>query len=238
MLADVANSPTFRGVHRPNPAIVGARLDAYLTIVAERVQTSLGVSFCDFHFRLYDGWFDETGYGTELYHLVRRHIHVAYPTRKKTYRVFVEIAEAPLACPRDRLLHTFREQSGLTRHHIGVVSDLPSACFDRVHCGIVQLRSWIRGSCPVHQCEVPTSHAAYFRQQKLVDTTLVADLVWGASQGNTIVAVSDDEDLVPGLITARAYGAPVSWACRTERPRAAYASILSSNRVEYIHADY
>src|SRR5262249_13327947 len=101
-------------------------------------------------------------------------------------------------------------------------------------CAIAQLRSWIKGRCPAAQCPVASQEAAHFRQQKLVDTALVADVVWGASQGRTIVVVSDDEDVIPGLLTARSYGSTVAWACRADRPREPYATLIARRGVEYL----
>jgi hypothetical protein len=234
VLVDLSNTTVFRGVHRPNPAILGARLDEYLTSLGDRVQLAVVQQFCDLYFRLYDGWFDVTGAGTELYSMLRRHIGDAYPTRRRFYRMFVEIADAPLAARGDRLIHTFREQRGLTRHHIGLMPDSPVDCSLPGMCAVSQLRSWIKGKCPVDSCPVNTDQVSYFRHQKLVDTALVADIVWGASQGRTIVVVSDDEDVIPGLLTARSYGRLITWACRSAKPREPYATIIARRGVEYL----
>ena len=78
------------------------------------------------------------------------------------------------------------------------------------------------------------SEAARYREQKLVDTTLVTDAAWTGSQGTSVVIVSDDEDVIPGLVTARAFGVDVAWACRAPRPREPYRLLILNNQIEYI----
>jgi hypothetical protein len=234
VLIDLSNTTVFRGVHRPNPALIGARLDEFLTGVVDRAYSVWTRTFREFVFRLYDGWFDGTGTGTQLYELLRFHLRSAYPTRKRLYRVFVELAEAPLASRDGRLLDTFRQYPGLTRHHIAVVADPPVACHSPAACGIAHLRSWIRGNCPVGDCSVASTDAAHFRQQKLIDACLVADAIWGASQGQEIVVVTDDEDVIPGLITARWFGSPITWACRSTRPRSPYDALITRHGIGYL----
>ncbi|MGD0013096.1 MAG: hypothetical protein ABSD56_01535 [Bryobacteraceae bacterium] len=233
MLVDLANTTVFRRVHNPNPAIIGARLDEFLSTIGERAQTFAQAEFCDVRFRLYDGWFDAEGNGTQLYRMVRQHIREAYPTRRRTFRAFVDVAEGPLAATGERLLDTFRIQGGLTRHHISVVAEPPAACALPRECPLAALRSWVKGRCPVPTCSVQSEEAASFHQQKLVDTALVADLVWGGSQGTKVLVVSDDEDVLPGLITARAFGATVGWTCRSDRPRGVYAPLIARHGIEY-----
>lgn len=234
VLIDLANTTVFRGINRPNPRVIGARLDTFLGSLVEKAQAFVEERFCEFRFRLYDGWFDENGQGTELHGLIRQHLRGAYPIRRRGYRLFVDLAEAPIAAKEEKIIHTFRVQAGLSRYHLSVVADSPPECADRGHCGIGLLRSWVKGRCPVQNCRVAVTDAAHYRQQKLVDTALVADLLWAASQRAKILVVSDDEDVLPGLITARAFGATVGWVCRSERPREPYAIAITRQGIEYV----
>lgn len=234
MLVDLANTNVFRGVYRPNPPIIGARLDDFIRSVAEKTKDLLGRRLTNLNIRLYDGWFDESGQGTELYEMVRKHLRESYPTRRRDYRLFVEIADTPLAARSHRLIHTFRQQAGLTRHHIGVMASAPTGCSEPRACSVFSLKSWVKGTCGVEGCAITTEEVAYFRQQKLVDTALVADTVWLGSQRLALLVVSDDEDVIPGLVTARAYGASVGWACQSARPREPYAGILASQGIGYV----
>src|SRR5438552_2777664 len=136
VLVDLSNTSIFRGVHRPNPSIIGARLDEFLVSIAERTRPLVEYRFCEFYFRLYDGWFDAVGSGTDLYGMVRSHIRDAYPTRQRQYRLFVKVADALLAVSEDRLLHTYREERGLGRHHIAIVVEPPLTCVAPESCAI------------------------------------------------------------------------------------------------------
>jgi hypothetical protein len=196
--------------------------------------SSLPAGFWELDVRLYDGWFDAAGEGTDLHYMMRRCVRDTYPTRKRGYRLFVEIAASTLAAPQYRLIDTFREQTGLTRYHTAVRQDLPGSCFLPSGCPLPHLRSWFKGRCPTPDCTVVADDVASFRQQKLVDTALVADLVWAASRGETVVVASDDEDVIPGLITAKSFGGLVAWASAAHSPRAPYAPIISLNDIRYI----
>ena len=233
-MVDLANTTVFRGIYNPNPAVIGARLDDFLSVVGERAHAFARTGFCDLRVRPYDGWFDADGRGTQVYRMVRQHVREAYPTRRRTYRLFVDLAEGPLAAPGERFLDTFRIQGGLTRHHISVVTEPPAGCAMPSECLVAALRSWVKGKCAIAACSVKSEEAASFRHQKLVDTSLVADLAWGGSLGATILVVSDDEDVIPGLITARALGATVAWTCRSDRPRAVYAPLIVRHGIEYL----
>ncbi len=234
ILIDLANTTVFRGVHKPNPHVIGARLETFLGTLLQRAQVFAEERFCEFRIRLYDGWFDENGQGTELHGLIRQHLRGAYPIRRRGYRLFVDQAEAPIAANEERILHTFRVQAGLTRYHLSIVTDSPSACANRSHCGINSLRSWAKGQCPVPNCPIMVVDTAHYRQQKLVDTALVADLVWAASRRRKILVVSDDEDVLPGLITARAFGSKIGWVCRSDHPRPPYAIAIARQQIEYV----
>ena len=232
MLIDLANTTVFRGIPRLNPPVVAARLDAFLESLVTKARAFAGERFFDFRFRLYDGWFDKNGQGTELHGLVRQHLREAYPTRRRGYRLFVDQAESPLAASEEKIVHTFRVQAGLSRYHLSVVAGSPAGCASSAHCGIGWLRSWVKGRCPIHNCPITVTDAAYYRQQKLVDTALVSDLLWAASRRSKLLVVSDDEDVLPGLITARAFGATVGWVCRSGLPREPYAITIARQQIE------
>jgi len=234
VLIDLANTNVFRGVHKPNPPVIGARLEPFLGGLLEKAQAFAEERFSEFRFRLYDGWFDENGRGTELHGLVRQHLRSVYPIRRRGYRLFVDQAEAPIAASEEKIIHTFRVQSGLSRYHLAVTTESPVGCVNRAHCGIGLLRSWVKGLCPIQDCPIIVTDAVHYRQQKLVDTALVADLLWAASQKSKVLVVSDDEDVLPGLITARAFGAAVGWVCRSARPREPYAITIARQGIEYI----
>jgi hypothetical protein len=234
VLIDLANTGVLRGIHRPNPEIIGARLDSFLSSLTEKVHLGLERDFSEFHVRLYDGWFAEDGRATDLHNMIRTHPRSIYPTRRRNYRIVVEVADAPMAAKGDRLLNTFRVRPGLGPRHVTLTAEPVAGCLKPNECAIAGLRTWINGNCSQLGCRVSTAEAACFREQKLVDTALVSDAVWIGSQGKYLVVVSDDEDVIPGLITARAYGTGVAWANRSERPRDPYTLLITKHRISHI----
>ncbi len=234
VLVDLSNTTVHRGVYRPNRAIIGGRLDLLVRRTAELIVAGRG-SFQELTFRLYDGWYDETGTGTDLYGMLRSHLREDYPTRQRNFRVFVEIAEALAASPEDRLAETSREQRGIDRYPVSVESITPATCSNPTSCSVSVLRGWLKGACPhLSGCSVRSKDIASFRYQKLVDTSLVADAVWLATRRQSIAIVSDDEDVIPGLLTARSLGSDVTWVGTTAKPRPPYMDILVKHGVGYI----
>lgn len=230
VLVDLANSSVYRGVHRPNRFLVGSRLDELIRNVAIRVHGFLGSVPCELRFRLYDGWFDARGHETEIHGMVASHVRDNYPTRRREYRLLVEVADRLLAAREDRIVDSVRQTKGLGKHRVTV--GVASACVMPAACSIAHLTAWVRGSCSVVECPVMTEDIATYRQQKLVDTAIVADTVWIGSQREPVVVVSDDEDVIPGLIVARSYGVTVGWACRSGRARDPYTLLFAKHGIE------
>jgi uncharacterized LabA/DUF88 family protein len=237
VLLDLANTNVFRAVHRPNPVLLGDRLDGFLTSLVADLLGFFPAGFWEFSVRLYDGWFDAAGSGTDLYNMIRSHLQRTYPIRGRRFRLFVEMALSPLATPEHRLIDTYREERGFRRYHMNVLGAPPRECHVPGACAVFHLRSWARGRCPTSDCLVSVQDVASYRQQKLVDTTLVADTVWLAMQGDAVVVVSEDEDVIPGLLTAKSFGGVVAWVCGTPQPRGPYLGVITNAEVGYIHAN-
>lgn len=234
VLVDLANTNVFRSVYRPNPPLIAQRLKDFIMPLAESTMTFLPSGFWELWFRLYDGWFDPEGVVTSVHEMIRSHIRDDYPTRRRGYRVFVELAVSALAAREDRLVGTFREEEGLGPYRVSVLRQPPAGCYAPGSCSVSHFRSWVKGHCPAHNCTMLTGDVASFRRQKMVDTTLVADAVWAASKGGPIIIASDDEDVIPGLVTAKAFGGHVAWASATGTPRSQYAQLIATNRIMLI----
>ena len=234
VLADLANVSVYRRLYRPNPPILRQRLRSFLHKLVDRLRSS-SAQLAEFRIRLYDGWFDEQGNGTELHGMLKRIVYEDYPTRFRRARVFVELAIAPAAYPRLLLRGTCRVVPGISTRKIRFRTGLPGICPAPMHCPIVQLQIWARGACPNQPaCQVRTSDIASHRTQKLVDTSIASDAVWFAANGKPVAIVSDDEDVIPALLSARALGTRVVWACRGAAPRESYAALLDEAEVEYV----
>lgn len=244
VLIDLANTDLLRG-KALNPPLVSAEIDDFVgrLVDAWEVLTG-GAPDTELRLRFYDGWLTEESRSVDAHVLVRAHLR-SYPTLKKRLRVFARVAEGPLAT-RDRALPgTYRVKSGLPSNTLVWDDERPPSCTRPDACTLPLVRQWLqRGRCPERGdgCSVSLDRrrgggtrlppVVSHRQQKLVDTLLVADLVWLASQGEAVVVVSDDEDVIPGLLVAASYGTQVTWVCRDGRPRDIYGPTFSGVGVE------
>lgn len=193
----------------------------------DRLVTALGDvtsgQLTEFNLRLYDGWFDGSGIGTDLFEMLRIHLRTAYPVRFRRARVFVQAAAELVAAPGQTIVDTARTGTGLTRYHLSIAQPPYASCTAPPgDCLAWHLRSWLKGRCPHESgCPVTPDDVLSYRYQKLVDTSLVADAVFLASNGNSVAVVSDDEDVIPGIITAASFGNRAFWVS-SKVPRAPY----------------
>lgn len=232
VLVDLSNTAVYRGIQRPNPSVVGARLDALLEEVSMVLRKEVAGRDLDMSVRLYDGWYDVNGRPTEIEGLTRKHLRMHYPTRTRSTRIRASIADSPAATPSARLSNTFRTSRGFERSGVSLAGSAPASCANPLDCSINELRRWFKGSCP-HQlpCSTTSVEIAESQYQKLVDTCITADAVWFAANGEPVAVVSEDEDVVPGLLTASAFESPVFWVNPTTGPREPYRSHLASQKV-------
>lgn len=239
VLVDFSNTGVARGASRPNPRWLGLRLGAFLTDTAALLADTFQSRFLDTTFRLYDGWFDDTGRGSDRFEMVRKHLR-DYPTRTRRYRIRVEIASASLAAPEYPLHHTYRLSSGFPPSSLRAVSTQPDRCGSPSSCEIPKLATWLRGSCPgTPACVIRATETLAFAQQKLVDTHLATDLAIAAQRFNAVCALSDDEDVIPGLLAATTSRATrVLWLTRSSSARKPYAAVIGASRVELVQCQF
>jgi hypothetical protein len=234
VLVDLGNTDLFRGLERPNPPLVADRLDRVLDRVATVMQPE-AVDVLELRVRLYHGWFAHDGRPTNMHNLVRMHVMGgAYPTRRRKRRVFVDLAEWPLALPgAGRVIHTLRESPGLPPTKYVWCNDVPTGCAEPRDCAVHALRTWLRGRCALQSttCSVGLASVVAYRRQKLVDTALVSDLIWLATSGEDVAVLSDDEDVVPGLLTASTFPVRLFWLCRSGEARPEYSRVIDMARI-------
>jgi uncharacterized LabA/DUF88 family protein len=79
------------------------------------------------------------------------------------------------------------------------------------NCPIEVVADFINSQiCPAAGCPATPSVLFTHVEQKLVDTMIVADLIYLAHRGDTTIAiVTSDDDMWPGIITAISAGAHV-----------------------------
>lgn len=174
---------------------------------------AMSPGFVELRIRLYGGWTtDFDGRASNSGIMVSRAVR-EFGARKrfKNTRLFIELAHAPLAYPDEHLYGTYRTN----RWRGGALSmgQQPTQChYGHAKCSNVEnLLAWARGRCPERGCRVKTDLVFVCDSQKLVDTLLVSDAILAAHRGyDHILAVSGDDDIVPGILTASAFNVDAS----------------------------
>lgn len=221
-------------LHRPNPALIEGRLQSALDEILTPLQQHLSSPFLEFAVRLYDGWFHDDGTPTELYEMVRRVVRSTYPRRKRSARIFVEVATALVSLPEHRVVETVRKGRGLGRYPVHIERPPANCARPDSGCGALKLKRWFAHGCPENSCPVNSASVASFKYQKLVDTSLVSDLIWLSRETKTICVVSSDEDMLPGLITAARSGANVIWMAGALPVKEHYLPLVQTAGVEVL----
>jgi uncharacterized LabA/DUF88 family protein len=189
-----------------------------LVYVVERVVRTLGVTALEnetrARVRLYGGWFQEQRLSRSAQRLAPqvqadfpRPIAVSDQSRSARVVANVEIATSLECDPSSVLLHTFRPRSPQTDLRCSVFPF--GGCISPGSCCLASLNGLLSsGTCPIPGCGARVSDILYRSEQKLVDTMLVTDLIHFASRHKeTLVVVSSDDDLWPGIHSAVVHGA-------------------------------
>jgi hypothetical protein len=201
-------------------------LDYLASTLVERVVPELArPSPSELLIRLYGGWFvaDRSTDDRDMLAIaVQRH----FP-RRRPLRVRVQFADGVAAVPGEPLFSTLRPWSGWSPF---VIVPEPNGCAHSwSSCPIRQLEEWRRRGCPLPDCDVRTEAVVGTPRQKLVDTALVADLISMAidDSGEWTVAVSNDDDVVPGAMAAVRLGSLVALTRIGRRKASAYDPALA-----------
>ena len=135
--------------------------------------------------------------------------------RSRYVRVYIELAERPLAVPPsvEVVPGTYRK----TPWRGARLEIRP----DRIVCNqaagvckpISDLLTWAGGRCPEYRlCAQWAEDNLLVEGQKMVDTMIVSDSIVAhvANGADTVWAVSMDDDVVPGIISVRGLGGDAS----------------------------
>ena len=168
-----------------------------------------------FRIRFYGGWYEGATLSRQGQRLSAE-LDEAFPARlvvgtrssSLQLRVFAELARSMLADPRHDVLHTLRRRTP----PIYVRHPPFRGCAAQAACLLAPIPALIaRRQCPADGCSAPLPAVFPWRkQQKLVDTMLVSDLLFLAcTTRSLVVVVSTDDDMWPGIRTALHFGLSV-----------------------------
>ncbi len=200
VLVDYYNVP--RAASHQGLAYLAERILAKVSPVASPVGT--------LDLRLYGGW-DSRNRMTPEGQSLSVEMRSAFPKilriAKTQVRLTMQLAQSLEALPGKTLPNTLREEP------LGKVKcQTPSRTTCRcTQCPIDPMAAFLNsGACPVPGCIAEPHMLLSRREQKLVDTMIVADLIHLAGRGETPIGlVSSDDDMWPGILCALNIGATV-----------------------------
>lgn len=200
-LVDYYNIADFHSGREPD-------YESHLNAIDKVIENTTGLAYklkpipAEIRIRLYGGWHDSsTDAKTNDRDILGKISRKFFPTRQN-FRIFVEPSDSLYFLPEFQLPHTVRNWYGFVPFRIDFS---PRDCFDRTsNCPLYLLEFWRKGSCPNQpHCRVKTSDTVMSLRQKLVDTSIVADTIYIASQTTDWVATfSNDDDIIPGILAA------------------------------------
>lgn len=162
------------------------------------------------NFRLYGGW-DRNNRMTRTGQNLSIEIQSAFPrtlrTGGKPVILKMQLAQALEALPGKRLPNTLREEPMRK-----IKCQTPSRTTCRtLQCPIDPMASFLNdGRCPMDGCIAEPRMLLSRSEQKLIDTMMVADMIYLASQREACIAiVSSDDDMWPGILSALNLGVKV-----------------------------
>lgn len=183
--------------------------------------------------RLYGGWHSAVSDGaTEAGEILSSIARKYFPTRRPL-RLFLQLADSLLALPEDLLPHTLRYWRGLQPFSLNSVEN--TCPLEPSSCPLHALEKWRRGKCPMFEsCQVRTSDVADSIRQKLVDTSLVADVITLAHESEAwIAAVSNDDDILPGALVASRYNSRTLLVRYNRLSASPYDYLLERRGIKY-----
>ncbi len=181
------------------------------TIGSQRLRASARVRL-----KLYGGWLENNSLSpyaqrlsADVQRFFPRAISVVDSQGQARVIVRVDIGYSLEIEPAFSLSNTFRRRGvpkGLTCAAPPVLN-----CGNPANCAVSAFHSFVTNDeCSDQACSVPLKDILTRHEQKLVDTMIVADLIYLASSGSSeVVLVSSDDDLWTGIKSALLIGTSV-----------------------------
>ncbi|MCW3018861.1 MAG: hypothetical protein JWN10_1169 [Solirubrobacterales bacterium] len=158
--------------------------------------------------RLYGGWLENgilTRRASELQAQVGAPSFAArHPRQPGLLRVSTILVTRLAAIVDLEWGHTLRSRLGLPQLRLAE-TPRPADCVDHEQCPVRIIRSMSRGQrrlCSIDGCTVVNADAFLVREQKMVDSLLVCDTISYSQTSSALVVLSNDLDVLPGLVQA------------------------------------
>ena len=210
---------------------------AYLAdVIINRVVDELEGIMRHYKIRLYGGWYEKQTLTQKAQYLIGEisplspsyTINLSFNNNIKSI-VSIELAYSLQISPNQHLLHTFRARSNPRGFQF--LNPREVGCIDPDCPNLALYNLFTSNKCAKPGCNKTLKDLFYKREQKLVDSMIVADLIFYAVNGEeTISIVSSDDDLWPGICYALLAGCHVTQVHTRAKHKNQYAdSILFKN---------
>jgi uncharacterized LabA/DUF88 family protein len=183
--------------------------------------------------RIYGGWFyDQPPRSTQARDMLGDAVRRGFPTRRKT-RFRMAMADSLVVLPDIVLPATLRMSSGIPNL---MITTKVANCASPHTCRANDLRDWIRGRCPHSGCPVESTSVCKQLKQKLVDAAICCDTISLSETRHRdwIMVVSNDDDLVPGILMASRQAKRLVRLRQSDRATRFYDRLLRDHRVELL----
>ncbi len=213
-----------------------------LHYIADQISSSISPIYMDgdkrINLRLYGGWYTQDIITIKAQQL-ETEILECFPIKsllsdmKTEVIVNCQMAYSTLAEPSFHLLHTFREKSVTQRIYSKTPSEIGCSEKDCVIETINQLLN--KKKCP--KCgNTKLKSILYKKEQKLVDSMIITDLLTQSLSDTCIGLVSSDDDCWPGIRAIVAKGCKIIHIKSKDSTQAQlYTKNINSN---YIHKNF
>jgi hypothetical protein len=203
ILVDYDNVPP--QIKRQGPIYVIDRVVSAMKAVVTRLNIS------QLEFRLYGGWYENqtmSRRAQEISTILRAKfpkVMISERTDPATsLRISAVLAQSLEALPGTVLTNTLR--SVPVQKEFDCTKPSKIGCRNE-HCPIDPLSDFLSsGACPTSGCAFTPMAVLRKMEQKLVDTMMVADMIYLAQREVAVGIVSSDDDMWPGIISALVAG--------------------------------
>ena len=180
-----------------------------VTVIYSKLEDSFKHQNLRMYVRFYGGWYDTNGQLTRDAIVLSSQIEDTFPfvltqraIKGNPHKTIcnAEMAYSLLEIPGDILYNTFRHKS-VNHTYLRVERGSNLGCSLEGCTADIIYKTIKKKKCTNSSCTKTTSDFLYRNEQKMIDTMISCDLIYGASIYDKVIIVSSDDDFVPVLKT-------------------------------------
>jgi hypothetical protein len=186
-------------------------------------------NFDELDIRLYGGWSDnEMGEYTQIRQVTGAITRKHFPTKSKGTRV--KITHEDSSCSIPGVVFPLTKREIPIFRSVKIRNNCPTS---DINCPIHIIKTLKSGKCPnFNKCGTITDDLFYTVNQKLVDTSLVADcLIFASNTFDYAFPVSNDDDIVIAALAGRSFSPKVGMLFYKREKECIYNAILDNYKI-------